>query len=192
MEVIYKVVNIEGKGSGCVALQDLKKGTLVLDEKPQCVAKKHPDGSRDLKSVIQSFAHMSKNDQEEYLKLYMQYQNLVEVPDSWKIIYSLLDSETEKNLDSSNGVISEFVHNFMEEKQKGYQRFVDIIGIYNTNCFENGLGIKTARFNHSCCSNANAYWNKEDNKTEIRVVSKIKAGHSALKFEKECNFEILH
>ena len=25
MEVIYKVVNIEGKGSGCIALQDLKK-----------------------------------------------------------------------------------------------------------------------------------------------------------------------
>ena len=55
MEGIYRVVNIEGKGSGCIALQDLKKGTLVLDEKPQCIAKKHPDGSRDLKSVIQSF-----------------------------------------------------------------------------------------------------------------------------------------
>ena len=52
MEGIYRVVNIEGKGSGCIALQDLKKGTLVLDEKPQCIAKKHPDGSRDLKSVI--------------------------------------------------------------------------------------------------------------------------------------------
>ena len=69
MEGIYRVVNIEGKGSGCIALQDLKKGTLVLDEKPQCIAKKHPDGSRDLKSVIQSFACMSKNDQEEYLRL---------------------------------------------------------------------------------------------------------------------------
>ena len=179
MEGIYRVVNIEGKGSGCIALQDLKKGTLVLDEKPQCIAKKHPDGSRDLKSVIQSFACMSKNDQEEYLRLYMQYKNLVEVPDSWKIISTLLQSEAEKDLGSSNGVISS-VHEFMEVKQKRFQRFVDIIGIYNTNCFENGLGIKTARFNHSCCSNANAYWNKEDNKTQIRVVSKIKAGHTVL------------
>ena len=68
----------------------------------------------------------------------------------------------------------------MEVKQKRFQRFVDIIGIYDTNCFENGLGIKAARFNHSCCSNANAYWNKEDNKTQIRVVSKIKAGHTVL------------
>ena len=79
---------------------------MVLDEKPQCIAKKHPDGSRDLKSVIQSFGHMSKNDQEEYLRLYMQYKNLVEVPDSWKIISTLLQSEAEKDLGSSNGVIS--------------------------------------------------------------------------------------
>ena len=79
---------------------------MVLDEKPQCIAKKHPDGSRDLKSVIQSFGHMSKNDQEEYLRLYMQYKNLVEVPDSWKSISTLLQSEAEKDLGSSNGVIS--------------------------------------------------------------------------------------
>ena len=38
MENIYNVVEIKEKGLGCVALKDIKKGTLILKEKPQCVA----------------------------------------------------------------------------------------------------------------------------------------------------------
>ena len=37
MEDLYKVIEIKEKGLGCVALKDLKKGTLILREKPQCV-----------------------------------------------------------------------------------------------------------------------------------------------------------
>ena len=37
MEDLYKVIEIKDKGLGCVALKDLKKGTLILKEKPQCV-----------------------------------------------------------------------------------------------------------------------------------------------------------
>ena len=37
---LYKVDKIEGKGVGCIALQDIKPGTLILKEVPQCVAKK--------------------------------------------------------------------------------------------------------------------------------------------------------
>ena len=37
---LYKVDNIEGKGVGCIALRDIKPGTLILKEVPQCVAKK--------------------------------------------------------------------------------------------------------------------------------------------------------
>ena len=36
----YKVVEIKGKGFGCVALRDIEKGTLILEEKPQCISKK--------------------------------------------------------------------------------------------------------------------------------------------------------
>lgn len=32
---MYKVVNIEGKGMGCVALKDIKPGTIILNEVPQ-------------------------------------------------------------------------------------------------------------------------------------------------------------
>ena len=123
----YKVVEIEGKGMGCVALTDIEIGTLILKEKPQCVR-----SGCSLDSVIQSFERMSKTDQAEYLKL----------------------------------------HNV----HSGHQEFSEIIGIYMTNAYEFGLGIKLARFNHSCCSNANLYVVDEEGPNEIRIVSNIPEG----------------
>ena len=38
MNTLYKVVKIEGKDLGCVAIKDIKKGTLILQEEPQCFA----------------------------------------------------------------------------------------------------------------------------------------------------------
>ena len=38
MNTLYKVVQIPGKDLGCVALKDIKKGTLILQEIPQCFA----------------------------------------------------------------------------------------------------------------------------------------------------------
>ena len=35
MAAIYKVVEIEGKGLGCVASTDIKRGSLILNENPQ-------------------------------------------------------------------------------------------------------------------------------------------------------------
>ena len=128
VENLYKVVKIDGKGLGCVALKDIEIGTLILKEKPQCVR-----SGCSLDSVIQSFERMSKTDQAEYLKL----------------------------------------HNV----HSGHQEFSEIIGIYMTNAYEFGLGIKLARFNHSCCSNAYSIGNKEDGTTEVKVWTKIKEGN---------------
>ena len=38
MEQLYKVDLVEGKNMGCIAMKDVKKGTLILQEKPQCYA----------------------------------------------------------------------------------------------------------------------------------------------------------
>ena len=38
MNRLYRVVKIEGKNLGCVALKDIPKGTLILQERPQCIA----------------------------------------------------------------------------------------------------------------------------------------------------------
>ena len=127
VENLYKVVKIDRKGLGCVALKEIEIGTLILKEKPQCVGLTQDD-------VIQSFGYMSKCDQEEYLKLYNAYA--------------------------------------------GCQGFSEVFGIYKTNSFATGVGIKASRFNHSCSPNAVCQW--EGGSGEIRAWSKIKAGDFSL------------
>ena len=39
-----------------------------------------------------------------------------------------------------------------------------------------GLCLKTSRFNHSCVSNSQVFWNEKYETRDIRAVSKIKAG----------------
>ena len=56
----------------------------------------------------------------------------------------------------------------------GCQGFSEVFGIYKTNSFATGVGIKASRFNHSCSPNAVCQW--EDGSGEIRAWSKIKAG----------------
>jgi hypothetical protein len=36
---LYDIVEIEGKGVGCIASQDIEKGTVILREKPQFAVK---------------------------------------------------------------------------------------------------------------------------------------------------------
>ena len=150
LENLYKVVKIDGKGLGCVALKDIEIGTLILKEKPQCIAT--PD------NVIQSFVCMSKSDQDEYLKLYNAHAD----PLSKKFAQCA-----------------------------GRQGFSDVFGIYKTNAFTCGLGIKASRFNHSCCSNAALHWNEKDGTGEIRAWSKIKTG-KFLKFILRFFFTYMH
>ena len=58
------------------------------------------------------------------------------------------------------------------------KRLEEIIGIYETNKFNGGVGIQASRFNHSCCSNAEGVWNKEDGSREFRIVKKVKSGET--------------
>ena len=147
VENLFKVVKIDGKGLGCVALKDIEIGTLILKEKPQCVGdileplppnlsenwsrKNLPFDDTWWNSVIRSFEQMKKSDQDEYLKLHNAF----------------------------NG-----------------QGLSDVIGIYKTNAMDRGVGIKISRFNHSCCPNSAASWNAEDGTGEITAWSKILAG----------------
>ena len=132
VENLYKVVKIDGKGLGCVALKDIEIGTLILKEKPQCLG-------LTPESVIQSFERMSKKDQEEYLKLHNNYAD--------------------------------------RQVELKWRKLSNVFGIYKTNSFPNGLGIKASRFNHSCSPNAVGQWEDEDDTREIRAWSKINAGN---------------
>ena len=138
MNELYEIVPIEGKGLGCIALKKIKKGSLILQEKPSCVA-----NFDNCQSIINAFQCMTNNDQNEYLILHNRYENFKEF--DWII-----------------DVQSEF-----EAK---------IVGIYKTNAFDKGVGIKSSRFNHNCSANAELIWNDLKELIEIRTVSKINAG----------------
>ena len=76
MSEFYQIVKIDGKGFGCVATKDIKRGTLILREKAQM---KYPKSSEKLKTqdwikgVVQSFNQMNKKNQEEFWKLHNYY-----------------------------------------------------------------------------------------------------------------------
>ena len=124
MANLYKVIEIQGKGFGCVATQDIPKGTLILAEKPQIVLQEI--GIQAIfgnlrKNVCSGFFAMSKEDQQEYFKLSNSFkeENDLNVP--------------------------------MKQKLEAFKKFglsgrmLEIMEIYDTNSFSEGLGIKMSR-----------------------------------------------
>ena len=165
-ENLYKVVQIEGKGMGCVALQDIPIGTLILKEKPQLSVDVSDDLPNNLlfKRVIEAFSSMSQDDQENYLTLHNKFSDLESLNDEMKSNYLEAKSDVEAMANAS--------------KDSNLGLNLKIICLFITNGFINGVvRIKTARFNHSCCSNAEMLLrDNQDNQVEIRAVSTIKAG----------------
>ena len=146
MNTLYKVVKIEGKDFGCVAIKDIKKGTLILQEEPQCFANATGPSKIDLKSLLDSYKSMSPGDQKEFINLHNRFEKLEDLELTVK----------QKEWMSKNSICPENI--------------LKIYGVYRTNSFENGVALNFARFNHSCCSNAEAMWNEEENSSEIRLV----------------------
>ena len=173
MDNLYEVVKIPGKGLGCKALQDIKMGTLILKEKPQCVGQKEYDFSyASFESQINSFNSMSQQNKEEFLKLSNKYRNPKSIPTALKNSYS---------------AFKKFVGKYMAKHPKADKNSIlDIICIYSTNIWINGHGnsvkMKASRFNHSCRSNAETMPCSDDvDELEIRAVSNIKIGKTFVK-----------
>ena len=100
---------------------------------------------------------MNNADQDDYWKLYNRFEN----------VNDLNDQDKEKILKLKNWLVeTDFKTN---EK-------IEVVQIYETNCFENGICIQASRFNHSCSSNAEYHWNEKTNSREIRVISKVNPG----------------
>jgi len=133
-------------------LEHCERGTVILREKPQCVADVEKDGGNikiNVLSVIQSFEHMCKTDREEYLKLFNKYtdskteQKFHFTPTKAELKSDFVDLKSKLQLlgtavddDPNNKFLQKFV------LEHGEQGFIEVIGIYYTNCFANGLGIK--------------------------------------------------
>lgn len=122
MNQLYKVVAIAGKDLGCVAINDIKKGTIILQEKPAS------DPSEvDVRDVINSFNNMTSSDQNEFLKLHNRFsENIDEI---------LMNNQKQKDL----------IKTMTNSNQKEMDKIINILGIYRTNGFETGVAIQFAR-----------------------------------------------
>ena len=168
---LYKVVEIEGKGLGCVALKDIKIGTLIVKETPQCVANEELYSkelyAQYLASQLESFFAMSKENQAQFLTLSNSFTNPDSLSDNLKDCHEKINQFAEIYYPRIVKILE--INRRIETKL-----FNDILCLYKTNAFGVGVGLKCSRFNHSCCSNAEAL--QEKNEIEIRAVSTIKAG----------------
>ena len=156
------VVQIEGKGLGCVALKDIKKGTLIVKEKASIIVKNTNDKLVMGQQILDSFFSMTKDDQEEFLKLN----------------YPTLSNEEKKN---GRIITKEFVQANPGADQ---EKLIDIVAIFSANMWgfpcwterhrkahanrtqqvtpeevftvvdRSAAFLKASKFNHSCAANA--------------------------------------
>jgi len=154
MSSLYKVTEIEGKGLGCVAISDIKKGSLILMEKPQlCVETEEREwSSMWIKSLLEYFYEMIKADQLEYMTLDNNFK---------KVIAKEIE-------------IVKFEIAKIEQDPEKAEEILKILGIYSTNIFQGGVCLKGSRFNHSC--QPNAAFTKINGQLQFRAIGKIKAG----------------
>ena len=69
---VYKVVEIDGKGLGCIATKDIKQGDLILRERPQLIPgsiKAAADFESTESSILRAYFSMSKDNQKEFMQL---------------------------------------------------------------------------------------------------------------------------
>ena len=165
MSSLYKVTEIEGKGLGCVAISDIKKGSLILMENPQLcfVTEERKGSSMWIKSLLKSFYEMSKAHQHEYMTLHNKFNNL-----------QFLQSMSE-DIQYSEGmeVLKLEVGKFEQDPEKA-EEILKIVGIYFANTFGSYVCFKVSRFNHSCQPNATLI--EMNDQKQLRAIGKIKAG----------------
>ena len=163
----YKEEKLVGKGLGCIATKSIKRGSLVLREAPQLV---HPeitnDGSSFLKRedyevCIKAFMEMSKEDQENYLKLHNKFKSN---QSNWS---SIMKQQHADLLELTNK---------MSLPNISQMRAFEVMAIKITNGFHNGVCLKMSRFNHSCRPNAQYFWNIDTNTRDVRALRKIEKG----------------
>ena len=69
---MYEVKRIEGKGLGCFATKDIKRGCLILHEDPQIP---HV-GDENVLALWKSFEKMKEADQVEYMTLHDKFEDI--------------------------------------------------------------------------------------------------------------------
>ena len=176
MSSVYKVTEIKGKGLGCIAIMDIKKGSLILDENPQICPdiKEEMLSSGWIKSLLKSFYEMNKADQDEYMTLHNKFNNFQDYQNSED--FQNCKEIVDKSLECLKLEIGAIEHDPQKTKE-----ILKICNIYLSNSFATsdgvdiGVRIKTSRFNHSCQPNAVTV-QMINGLHQLRAISNIKSG----------------
>lgn len=176
MSDLYEHKKIDGKGYGCFALKDIKKGTLIVTESQKCFAEGgedyplnfsltlgiFPDELRKFSmNILSAFNQMSQVDKLEFLKLNNNFNNE-------RYPQTLLMLRYFK-------FYQEFIQNTIVKSENAEDK-LNIIGIYITHMLgeKDGVFTKISQFNHSC--KPNAFGHKEPPSLELIALKNIKAG----------------
>ena len=155
MSSLYKVTKIEGKGLVCIAMTDISKGSLILNENPQMSAEQRwgeMGSEKWIKSLLKSFNEMSKANQLEYMTLKNKCSWLIDRNSALKSRISQMEKDSEKA-----------------------DEIFQICCIYESYSMSDGFRIKTSSFKHSCQPNA-VKVQKSISLFEVRAISNIKTG----------------
>ena len=169
MSDLYELKSIDGKGLGAIAKQNIKRGTLILEEKPQISDDDNDIGKPEwIKSVWESFKRMRKLDQEEYLKLPIVdiVQNTGLSPQAFQIevtVKQMYGNESLPTIGKILKTINIFKSNFWLNTDATWNKKARRVFIHSS------------RFNHSCQPNVRM-WTLPNDQMICRTTKKIKAG----------------
>ncbi|KAI8943141.1 hypothetical protein NX059_001171 [Plenodomus lindquistii] len=157
----YEVRAIPGKGFGCFALKDLKRGTRILADNPLLIV---PMADYLQEDIQAAFDKLTDPEKELYFSLHSGHgQN----PKDWP-------SQIHPSVHGKERTRIEQQHAARTGKEPS------LISIFQTNCMEMDKGAAVfphaARFNHACNPNACFTWNKGIGKETIHIMNDVKAG----------------
>ena len=140
---LFLVTEIEGKGLGCVAQKHIKRGTLILREQPCLLLQPGLKNTKYFDDAFHGYEQMDNDQKDMFFDLANCYNGQIEVLTS-----------------------------YLKENPKLYAEDIaqKVIQITDTNGCHNGVFLEVSRFNHSCVSNAEQFWNEDVNARDVRAI----------------------
>ncbi|KAH9867086.1 hypothetical protein IAQ61_007678 [Plenodomus lingam] len=157
----YEIRAIPGKGYGCFALKDLKRGRRILADHPLLIV---PMADYLQEDIQTAFDKLTATEKELYFSLHSGHG---QDPRSWP-------SQIHPSVNGKERTRIEQQHAARTGKE------ASLISIFQINCMEMDRGAAVfphaARFNHSCNPNACFTWNAGIGKETIHIMNDVKAG----------------
>ncbi|KAF1967831.1 SET domain-containing protein [Bimuria novae-zelandiae CBS 107.79] len=157
----YEIRAVTGKGYGCFALKDLKRGTRILSDRPILSLL---NGDYLKADIEEAFEKMSAEEKELYWSLASANG---QDPKTWP-------SQIHESVKGRE------VLRIKEQHDARVAKEPSLLSIFQNNCMEQGKGCAifphASRFNHSCSPNASFNWNSNIQQETIHIIHDVKKG----------------